>query len=363
MKKLLCVFLCVLFLQSAWLLPGRAVDVSAAGAILVDADTGRVLYGHNADEVRYIASITKLMTALVALESGHRLDEVVEILPEYTGIEGSSMYLQAGERLTLEALLYGLLLASGNDAAEAVAAYCAGTVEQFVSQMNRRAAMLGMTHTRFLNPSGLTQEGHCSTAEDMAKLACACMKNETIARIVATREISVAGRTFTNHNKLLWRYDGCIGMKTGYTERSGRTLISCAQRNGQKRIVVTLDDPNDWVDHTVLLDYGFSAYTNTSQIQAGKLVARLPVKGSILPFVDVVAASDVVYPLKAGERLQTEISLIEHVEAPIQKGDTAGTITWYLDGSVVGMCALVYRNSIARQTTQARGFLMRLFRT
>ena len=230
MKRLCSLCLCPVLLLLL-VMPARAVSTSASSAILIDGESGRVLYEQNAHEERYIASITKLMTALVAMESGHDLDEVVTIKKEYTGAEGSSMYLREGEKLTLEALMYGLLLASGNDAALAVAGYCAGTVEEFVSLMNRKAVLLGMENTRFLNPSGLTQEGHMSTAADMAKLAAACMKNENIAAMVATRTITIGGRTFTNHNKLLWRYEGCIGMKTGYTERSGRTLISASHAN------------------------------------------------------------------------------------------------------------------------------------
>ena len=361
MKRLVSILLCVC-LVSPWLyFCAGAIEISAAGAILMDADSGRVLYRHNERDVRYIASITKLMTALVALESGHGLDDVVEIKPEYTGVEGSSMYLQAGEQLTLETLLYGLLLASGNDAAMAIAGHCAGSVDAFVAQMNRKAAILGMSRTSFRNPSGLTQEGHCSTAEDMAKLAAACMKNDVIAGIVATKEINVGNRTFTNHNKLLWRYEGCVGMKTGYTERSGRTLISCAERDGQRLIVVTLDDPNDWVDHTALFDHGFSHYNNVEQICAGQVAARLPIKGSLVPFVDIVASADVVYPLKAGETLRAEVSLLEHVQAPVSKGDTAGTVTWYLGDSVVCKCSLIYGQNVASNKDTGNNLIRRLF--
>ena len=182
---------------------------SAASAILIDGESGRVLYAQNAEEERPIASITKLMTALVAVESHPDLSEVVTIRPEWTGVEGSSMYLKAGEELTLEALLYGLLLASGNDAAVAIAGFCAGDVDTFVAWMNDKAAELGMEHTHFENPNGLNDEGHYSTAADMAALARVVMEHEALAKIVGTRSITVAGRTLTNHNKLLWRYEGC----------------------------------------------------------------------------------------------------------------------------------------------------------
>lgn len=344
----LCLVLC---------LPCTALDVSASSAVLLDAESGRILWEHNADEKRYIASITKMMTALVAMESGHSLDEQVDIKREYTGAEGSSMYLREGERLSLETLMYGLLLASGNDAALAVAGYCAGSVDAFVAQMNRRAARLGMTNTRFLNPSGLTEEGHMSTARDMAVLAAACMRVEAIANIVATRSITIGGRTFTNHNKLLWRYDGCVGMKTGYTERAGRTLISCARRDGRLLVAVTLNAPDDWQDHTRMLDYGFTTYTNTELSKAGRIQARQPVLGSLLSFVRVEEADTLYYPLKQGEEVRREVSLVRRTQAPVIKGQTAGTITYYLNEKVIGVCPLVYGNPAPLNVVSERNLL------
>ena len=361
MKRLCSLCLCPVLLLLL-VMPARAVSTSASSAILIDGESGRVLYEQNAHEERYIASITKLMTALVAMESGHDLDEVVTIKKEYTGAEGSSMYLREGEKLTLEALMYGLLLASGNDAALAVAGYCAGTVEEFVSLMNRKAVLLGMENTRFLNPSGLTQEGHMSTAADMAKLAAACMKNENIAAMVATRTITIGGRTFTNHNKLLWRYEGCIGMKTGYTERSGRTLISCAQREGQRLIAVTLNDGNDWADHTAMLDYGFAGFERTRLAGAGEVYARIPVTGSLLSFVHVQAADDVYYPLAPGEQVREEVSLTQWTQAPVTRGQTAGTITYYLGDEVVAVCPLVYGESAQMNVVSGRNFVQRMLK-
>jgi len=294
------------------------------------------------------------------MESGHRLDEVITIKKEYTGAEGSSMYLREGERVTLEALMYGLLLASGNDAALAVAGSCAGTVEEFVAQMNRKAAVLGMEHTRFLNPSGLTQEGHMSTASDMAKLAAACMDDPTIAKIVSTRTISIAGRTFTNHNKLLWRYDGCIGMKTGYTQRAGRTLISCAEREGQRLIAVTLNDGNDWADHTALLDYGFQTYTRTRLVGAGESFARIPVSGSLLSFVRVQARDSLYYPLTGQEQVREEVSLVQWTQAPVVKGQTAGTITYFLNDEIIAVCPLIYGESAGMNVVAGRNLVQRM---
>ena len=288
--------------------------ISAASAILIDGESGRVLYAQNAEEERPIASITKLMTALVAVESHPDLSEVVTIRPEWTGVEGSSMYLKAGEELTLEALLYGLLLASGNDAAVAIAGFCAGDVDTFVAWMNDKAAELGMEHTHFENPNGLNDEGHYSTAADMAALARVVMEHEALAKIVGTRSITVAGRTLTNHNKLLWRYEGCTGLKTGYTDRAGRTLVSCAERDGQRLIAVTLNDPNDWADHAALFDYGFAHYRSAMLALANRTFRMLPVTGSLNRFVPVYTASDVYYPLTEGELVKARVELPERVE-------------------------------------------------
>ena len=202
-------------------------DNAARAAIVVHPETGAVLYEKNADERLGIASTTKIMTALVVLEHC-ALEEPVEILPEYTAVEGSSMYLRAGETYTVEELLYGLMLVSGNDAAVALACHTAGSVEAFADMMNDQARALGMTDSAFQNPNGLDAEGHYSTARDMAKLACAAMENETFRTIVSTKSTTVDGQTLVNHNRLLRSYNGAVGVKTGYTKTVGRTLVSCA---------------------------------------------------------------------------------------------------------------------------------------
>ena len=214
----------LLIVLSLLVLPvyGAQPTLSASCAILMDQESGRVLYEKNAGERRSIASITKLMTALVAVELHPDLSSTVRVEKEWTGAEGSSMYLKPGEELTLEALLYGLLLSSGNDAALAIAGYCAGDVDAFVAEMNKKAAQLGMNDTHFANPNGLDDPQHYSTAYDMALLARAVLEQEELRIIASTRSISIAGRSLTNHNKLLWRYEGCTGLKTGYTDEAGR---------------------------------------------------------------------------------------------------------------------------------------------
>ncbi len=350
LRSLCCALICCVILC----LPAAAApSVSAVSAILVDVDSGRVLYQNNAQEQRLIASITKLMTALVAVEARPDLQEPVKIEYEWTLAEGSSIYLRQGETLKLETLLYGLLLQSGNDAALAIAGHCAGDVDTFVDWMNQRAADLGMTRTHFANPNGLNDDTHYSTAGDMAKLARACLENPQIAEIVATRSISMEGRTFTNHNKLLWQYKGCIGMKTGYTQMAGRTLITAAQRDGQRLAVVTLCDPNDWEDHKNLFDYGFETYPRQVFCEAGEKMGRIPVEGSLIRSVSVAVAEELSYPLKEGEQVEKKITLPQSVEAPVEQGDIAGEVVYTLDGKEVGRSYLLYETSVHRDTVAA----------
>lgn len=235
---------------------GDPIDLSATAAILLDADTGCVLYEKNADRQMRIASTTKIMTALVAIEYGGLQDRVT-VLPEHMA-EGSSMYLKPGETITVEALLYGLLLCSGNDAALVLADHCGGSTAGFVSRMNEKACRLGMQDTSFANPSGLDDDAHYSTARDMARLAACAVDNQIFVRIASTSNAVVGERTMSNHNKLLLRLDGCIGLKTGYTKAAGRTLVSCVRRDGRCLVAVTLQDGNDWADHMALYEYGFA---------------------------------------------------------------------------------------------------------
>lgn len=255
----------------------EAVEVSAAAAVLMDADSGRLLYDKNGEKRMLIASTTKLMTALVALEQGGLQQEIT-----VTGghmAEGSSMYLRPGEKLTLETLLYGLLLSSGNDAALAVTE-CMGGAVPFVARMNEKAAELGMENTHFANPNGLDDEAHYSTAEDMAKLAAAAMDDPVLRRVASTRTARIGGRTLTNHNKLLSRVEGCVGLKTGYTRAAGRTLVSCAERDGVRLVAVTLQDGDDWNDHASLYEQGFRVLRPVKAVERGlRLAAERAIRG------------------------------------------------------------------------------------
>ncbi len=361
MRRFACGVLTALLFCSA-VSASEIPAVSAKSVVLMDADSGRVLYGCNEHDPRLIASITKLMTALVALESGHALDEVVSIREEWTGIEGSSLYLKPGEQLQLETLLYGLLLRSGNDAAHAVAGFCGGDLPSFVRKMNERAVKLGMKNTRFANPSGLNGEGHYSSAYDMALLARACLEHEELRTIVSTRSITLENRVMTNHNKLLWQYDGCIGLKTGYTEKAGRTLVSAAQRDGMTLICVTLNDPNDWRDHTALFDYGFSTYEKRTLIRAGELLCTIPVRGSLVPLCQIRAREDLAAVLRPEENpTRHTICSSAGVTAPVQKDEEMGTITFSVGDEVVGRAVLRLPHDIHADRAPVRAGLARFF--
>ena len=232
-------------------------QVSAKSAALLDGTTGECLCEKNGDKRALIASTTKIMTGLLVCEAGD-LDRTVTVPETAAGTEGSSMYLKSGETLTRRELLYGMMLHSGNDAALTLAISVSGSEAAFVRQMNRRACALNLTQTHFANPHGLDSGENYSTALDLVRLAQAALQNEQFRAVVSTKTITCAGRTLTNHNKLLWRYDGCIGVKTGYTRHAGRILVSAAERGGRMLIAVTISDPDDWRDHVSLLDYGFA---------------------------------------------------------------------------------------------------------
>lgn len=251
----------------------EALEVSATAAVLMDADMGQVLYEKNGDRQMLIASTTKIMTALVVLEHAAP-DDVITVTPDHMA-EGSSMYLKAGETVRVEELLYGLLLCSGNDAALALTE-CAGGLTPFVALMNEKAAALGMARTSFANPNGLDADGHYSTARDMAVLAAAAMENPTFRRICSSRSVTIGQRTMENHNRLLRQMEGCVGLKTGYTQAAGRTLVSCTEREGCRLVAVTLQDGNDWADHAALYDYGFRLTAPRRGVQTALLRLREP---------------------------------------------------------------------------------------
>lgn len=329
-------------------LSARALAPSAECAILIDANSGNCLYAKNADEQHGMASTTKIMTALLAIERGD-LDTKIQIDDAAIGIEGSSLYLQKGERLSMRELLYGLMLRSANDAATAIATACAGSVDAFAEAMNQKAETLGLRNTHFTNPHGLADENHYTTARDLANLTAFALKNETFREICSTKKASIGEtRLVVNHNKLLFTYDGACGVKTGFTKATGRCLVSAAERDGVQLVAVTLHATDDWNDHTAMLDYGFSAYESVTLSVKGDFVTRVSLCGGVADTVEAVIGESVsvCLPKERG-------SIVERVEisspkfAPIYKGDLMGKILYLLDGNIIASVPLYAKEYVS----------------
>ncbi|MFD1850530.1 D-alanyl-D-alanine carboxypeptidase family protein [Oceanobacillus bengalensis] len=269
-SMIMIVFMFQLFIP----ISGQAApSVSANNAVLIEQSTGRVLYEKGAHEKQSIASITKIMTAIIAIESG-KMDEKAKVSREAIYTEGSSIYLEEGERITTQDLVYGLMLRSGNDAAVAIAEHVGGSEEGFVFLMNEKAKWLGMTNTHFDNPHGLDSDNHYSSAYDMAILMQYAMKNDTFKKITGTTSYRSENRSYAwqNKNKLLTQlYEYCTGGKTGFTKKTGRTLVSSASKDGMNLIAVTLDAPDDWRDHISMFEYGFTNYELDSLQEQGEI--------------------------------------------------------------------------------------------
>lgn len=303
-------------------------SLSAQAAIVMEQSTGRVLYAANADAVLPMASTTKIMTALCVLENA-ALTDTVTIDARMAGVEGSSMYLEAGETLTVEQLLYGLMLRSGNDAAVALALHVSGSVEDFVALMNQKAEELGLTHTHFANPHGLPAKGHCTTARELALLTCAAYENADFRRIVATQYVTVPwdghpyDRAMKNKNKMLTLCEGGNGVKTGYTKAAGRCLVSGALRQGMQLVCVVLNAPDMWNDSLRLLDGGFAEYTLTTVLDSLEPVAQLPCAFSD-EIVPVLPLWDAAVPLKEGEQAEIALELPENLTSGVARGEVLG---------------------------------------
>ena len=339
----------------------KAEAVSADSAILMDAQTGRVLYEKNPDSRSLIASTTKIMTALIVCEQCNVLDRM-RIPKEAVGIEGSSMYLREGEVLTIQELLYGLMMHSGNDAAVALAIYCGGTVEGFAQLMNDKAHRLGLENTHFENPNGLDSPGHYSTARDMAKLTAYAMKNPIFAKTVSTKSVRVGERYLTNHNKLLWRVEGVDGVKTGYTKAAGRILVSSATRNDRRLIAVTMNDPDDWRDHTELLNTGFSQYTLSQLIIKGQCVGTIEIAGGETGSVELIAQEDFYYPLSHEETYTIILPHPRFAYAPVVKGQNAGFVYVCIGDQPVGKVNVCYGETAEQQKRDSgKNIIQKLF--
>lgn len=334
--------------------------ISAQKAILLDGTTGRVLYEKDANSRSLIASTTKIMTALIICEQCNVLDRMC-IPKEAVGIEGSSMYLREGEILTIQELLYGLMLHSGNDAAVALAIYCGGTVEGFAELMNDKARVLGLSNTHFENPNGLDSPGHYSTAADLAKLAAYAMGNPLFSKTVSAKTVTFGSRSLRNHNKLLWRLDGADGVKTGYTKAAGRILVSSAVRNGRRLLAVTINDGDDWNDHVTLHNEGFLNYEPQLLVQKGQCLGSVFVLGGELHQVDVLAADDFSYSISAQEQPHILLSEPDFAYAPVDEGQIAGTAYVCIGDSVVGKVPVVYGSTVEKTVIKRKNFWERWF--
>ena len=318
-------------------LPISALSLSAQSAVLIDGKNGSVLFEKNAHILRPMASTTKIMTAVVAIESGD-LDRTVIIPQEAVGVEGSSIYLCKDEALTLRQLLYALLLSSANDAATAIAIEIGGNIEGFAELMNQKAAALGLKNTHFDNPHGLDGKTHYTTACDLALLAAYAMSIDEFREIVSKQKFSIPmlnnenGRLLVNHNKLLRSYQGVIGVKTGFTKKSGRCLVSAAERDGALLIAVTLAAPDDWRDHTAMLDYGFENYESVT-LSDGNIALNIPDRCGKQPSVNCEATDSISLLLpKDHGSIICRIEADRFLYAPVSAGESVGKITYICDG-------------------------------
>ncbi len=335
MKKSICIFIAAL----SFLCPLRikAVGTSAKAAILINGDTGEVIFEQNADERLPMASTTKIMTALLLCENGD-MEREITVTPEMVRVEGSSMGLMAGDKVTMHDLLYGMLLASGNDAANVTAYALGGTVDGFVKMMNKKAEELGLENTNFETPSGLDGDEHYTTARDLASLSRYAMQNEIFCEAAGSKSAVLHygnppyRRTLTNHNKLLKTFEGAVGVKTGFTKKSGRCLVSAAKQDGKFVIAVTLRDPDDWEDHKNLLRYGLEQIKSVN-ITPENAEFTIPVIATEKSSITVSVEPYTVNSLK-DDGFSYKISLPSFVYAPIKKGEVVGKVTYYNDGQL-----------------------------
>lgn len=338
-------------------------SISARSAVVMNAANGRFVFTKDENTRRPMASTTKIMTALLTLEAAQKNNRIITITDEMVRVEGSSMGLRPGDRLSLKSLAAGMLSISGNDAANSAAIAIGGSIPGFADLMNKRAKELNLTQTHFVTPSGLDDENHYTTAHDLALLTAAAMKNKDFAEIAGRQVISVPfenpqqTRRYTNHNKLLSMYSGCIGVKTGYTKKAGRCLVSAAQKDGVSLIVVTLNDSDDWSDHKKLLDYGFSCFESYPMDDSAFSV-DLPVVGGVKESVTVCGTKGENLMLTKTDSvlLRRVVELPKFVYAPLQNGQVMGTVRYVVNGETVGSTKLVCGETIARHEEPASPF-------
>lgn len=362
--------MCLLLLPTSGLASDQPPAVMAKAAIVMEASTGKVLYGKNAEERRYPASTTKIMTLITALEYG-KLDDVVTASANAVNTEGSSLSLAQGEQLNMQDMLYGIMLISGNDATVAVAEHISGSVQRFAGLMTEKARTIGAKDTNFTNSSGLPDAKHYTTALDLAKITAYGYKSPVFSQIVATEHKVIPwlgkdhDRDLYNENKMLWQYQGANGVKTGYTEAAGRCLVSSAVRGGIQLIVVVLDSDIMWEDSTKLLDYGFSQLEPVAVISQGDILKTVKINEGKAGEVRLVSASAITLPISDDERdkFSTIVDAPNKLNAPVLSGQKVGTVRVIYNDKEVASSDLIADQSVDRNSFfsllwgAVRGFL------
>lgn len=344
--RLSALFMAAVILLTFGSASADGLDVSAKGAVLIESRTGKVLYAKNAHTKLPMASTTKIMTALLAIENG-KLNDIIETDASAYGIEGSSIYLDYEERISLKDLLYGLMLSSGNDAAVAIAVHIGKGTNKFAEMMNARAKSIGALNTNFVTPNGLHDENHYTTAYDLARITAAAMKNPLFREIVSTQyyrtETGAKPRTFKNKNKILWEYDGGSGVKTGYTRIAGKCLAFSAERNGMEVIGVVLNCPGMFDDAKAMMNYAFENYETVTMVKAGSMIAGAEVAGGEKNILELKAGEDIIVPVRKGEcaSYRTRVILKEGLHAPIAEGTELGFVEVLDEGALLCKCPLL----------------------
>lgn len=332
--------------------------VSASSYILYDPLLNEIYSGSNYDVKRSMASTTKIMTGLLLCENAD-LDKEITITDDMLKVEGTSIGIRSGDSIKYENLLYGLLLESGNDAANAIAISLCGSFSSFAAMMNKRASEIGMTNTNFVTPSGLDDENHYTTAYDMALLAAAAMKNDVFCKVVSSKTYkSVYNNqqtvvTYYNHNKLLDVYEGICGIKTGFTKKSGRCLVSACERNGRMLIAVTLNAPDDWNDHKSLYDYGFSLF-DTCTLGCDDIYTECVVGGSTDAISIVSSNKEVYLNKKIADKLVRKVMLPQFTYAPVNVGDEIGKVYYTYNDVIIAEVALLANQSVGAKTVEIK---------
>ena len=324
----------------------KKLDISAKSASLMLCDSSEVVFSKNADIPLPMASTTKIMTAVVAIESCD-IDKNISVHADAVGVEGSSAYLTAGENMTMKDLLHALMLQSANDAAVAIAYEISGGIESFAELMNAKAKKLGLVSTQFSNPHGLDSDEHFTTASELARLASYAMKVPLFREIVSTeRYVTGNGRVFVNHNKMLNLYDGAVGVKTGFTKRSGRCLVSAAERNGLLAVAVTLNAHDDWNDHKKMLDFCFASYETVTLAEIGQISVDIPCVGGNKSTVHCTNLDSVRLTLPKGSEVSTTIEADRYYPAPVKVGDALATAKLYSSGQLIATIPLYAESEV-----------------